>query len=365
MQNVNSSRFGTTWRQDQFVGETAFRNMRLQFAEAAAARPWDLREFFYAFAGRTVHARIVGRELADNIDAPFCHLRIDGAISPPELTIELWDDNKIRQNPVPVDLDEGWHESTVKSCDQRFIGERLPHTFCCLDRETNQIVGSIAWHQRIFIYERAKPLRRVLVRWHNDRNIQIIHAGLVARHNSGILFAGKSGSGKSTSSLACIMDGFDYLAEDYVGLQICGDSSFIGHSLYNSVFLKTDHLERFTPLAPYAIRGRLPHEEKSVIILSQIYPERLKQAVPIRALVIPHISDTEDTLLQPTSKREAFLSLAPSSLFQIPHQRLGIGGFASLAQLVEQIPCFRLELGNNLASIPRRLHEIFSDLSLL
>jgi hypothetical protein len=351
--------FGTSWIENQFVG-AAFSNMRAAFAQAVAAHPSELHESFYVFAGQPVSVRILGSELAKNIESPIAHLRVNVSIPSSKLTIELWDNNKTRRRAFPVDPDQDWYEMTFKSQDERFVGQRLPHTFSCLDRESGHIIASIAWHKRIFIYERAKPLARLLLNWHNDRNVPIIHTALVARSDNGVLFAGKSGSGKSTSSLACTIGGFDYLSEDYTGLQLCGDGSFMGHSLYNSVFLNTNHLERFTQLAPYAIRGRLPQEEKSVVILSQVLPQRLARAVSIRALVLPRVTNRRATRLQPASKGEALLALGPSSLLQIPNRSLGVCGFARLAELVERIPCFRMELGSDLSSIPRCIDDLLS-----
>jgi hypothetical protein len=354
--------FGTEWIENHFLGAVAFGNMRAAFAQAVSTRPSELHEFFYVFAGRHVCLRILGSELAANIDRPFSHLRVEGPVLSSELTIELWDANKTQSSSTSVDPDRPWHETTVTSQDGRYVGQRLPHTFSCLDREAGHIVGSISWHERIFIYERAKPLARLLLNWHNDRNVPIIHTALVARNNNGVLVAGKSGSGKSTSSLACIIGGFDYLGEDYTGLERCGDG-YIGHSLYNSVFVNTNHLERFTQLAPYAIRGRLPHEEKSVVILSQVLPQRLARAVPIRAMVMPRVNSEAGTRIDPASKGEALLALGPSSLLQVPNRTLGVRGFTRLAELVERIPCFRMELGSDLSSIPQCMDELFSKVS--
>ena len=152
------------------------------------------------------------------------------------------------------------------------------------------MIGSIAWNNRLSVYERGRPLDRPLLEWHNDAHVQVIHAGLVAHHDRGILFAGKGGSGKSTSALACLCAGFDFLSEDFVGLESLPDGSFVGHSIYNSVFLETDHLRRFPTLSPYFVPG-MSYEDKSLLILSQIFPERLKRAVPIRVLVLPKVAD--------------------------------------------------------------------------
>jgi hypothetical protein len=338
--------------------------MRAAFTEAAIARPCELVESFYLFAGRTVHVRVLGRELAETIDRPFSHLRIDQPVSQPQLTIELWDAHSGRSGSgeEPLNGDGGWYENTVMSNQERFIGQQLPHTFSCLDRKSARIVGSIAWRNRLFVYERAKPLARLLLQWHNDVGVQVIHAALIARANSGLLLAGKSGSGKSTSSLACMIAGFDFLSEDFVGLQLCGDGASFGHSLYNSVFLKSDHLARFTNLNPYAVRGRLPHEEKSAIILSQVFPDRLVRVAQIRALLLPRVIPIRHTQLRPASKGEALLALGPSSLLQIPNRGLGVRGFDTMAQLVERTPCFHLAVGSNVASIPRVVDELLATL---
>jgi hypothetical protein len=350
--------FGTSWIENQFMGDVAFANMHAAFAQAASAHPSELREFFYVLAGHPVRVRILGSQLAENFDRPFSHLRANAQLTSPKLTIELWDDNKTRREPM--DPHQPWHETTVMSQDGRFLGQRLPHTFSCLDRAAGHIVGCIGWHERIFIYERAKPLARLLLNWHNDRNVPIIHTALVARSNNGVLVAGKSGSGKSTSSLACIIGGFDYLSDDYTGLQLRRDGAFVGHSLYNSVFLNTNHLEWFGELAPYAIRGRLPHEEKSAVLLSQVLPQRLARAVPIRALVTARVTNGSATRLQRASKGEALLALGPSSLLQVQRRSFGVSGFARLAEVVERIPCFRMELGSDLSSIPQCIHDLLS-----
>jgi hypothetical protein len=363
MDNIHQSRFGTIWSKERFDGETAFHNMQTAFAEATKRYPAELQESFYIFGGRNVRIRFLGRELAEHIRRPFSHLKTTGRImKAPDLAINFWDDRLTGgDHHVSCDNGTGWHETTLESFDGRFLGQRLPNTFSCLDRTNKRIFCSITWHDNIFIYERGKPLSRLLLDWYNNEGVQLIHTGLIALDNNGILFVGKSGAGKSTSSLACIIAGLGYLSEDYVGLECCNDGSFIGHSLYNSVFLRTDQLERFPSLAPHAVRGRLPHEEKSVIILSQIFPERLKRSVPIRAVVLPRVTNIPESKLQAVSKGEALLAVGPTSLLQIPNRGLGVRGFKMLAQLVERVPCFRLELGADLTAIARRLEGLFAE----
>jgi hypothetical protein len=345
----------------------AFMVMQEAFARAKCAHADKVHESFYIFAGRVVQIRIIGHRLAGHIVCPFSHLWInEPPPTPPQLIIDLWDENETGihcQANSTID-DHRWFEATVKSPDGRFIAQRLPNTVSCLDRQDEHIIGSIAWNDLIFIYERAKPLARLLLEWHNDRNIQIIHAGLVSLNDKGILFVGRSGSGKTTAALTCACAGFNFLSEDYVGLQGLLDGSFIGHSLYNSVFVETNHLTKFGDLAQFVIRGRPTFEEKSALILGQVFPDRLKRFAPIYALVLPRVvPDARVSQIRPASKGEALLALAPSSLLQIPST--GLRGFDKLAQLVEKVPCYWLEFGNSTSEIPYLAEQILKEMARL
>lgn len=339
-----------------FDGASVFQAMRSGFERARREHPDSFGEFFYTFAGQRVCMRIVGGDFARHITLPFSHLQCGptGSLDP-QLTIDLWDENETgiscRADGSNGDAAFEWTETTGTSPDTRFVAQRLPNTLACLDRITKYIVGSIKWGDHIFIYERAKPLARLLLEWHNDRGIQIIHGSLISRNGKGVLFVGKSGSGKSTAALACVCHGFNYLSEDYVGLERLAEGSFTGHSLYNSVFLKSDHLLRFPRLLPYAINGRPPQEEKSVVVLSQVFPERLERAVAIHAVLIPRLVGTSKPCIYPAPKGQALLSLGPSSLLQIPSR--GTQGFQKLTQLIERVPCYWLDLGGELELIPR------------
>jgi hypothetical protein len=343
-----------------------FKVMQSAFEQAIEKNPNSLRESHYVFGGHAVRVRVVGREFAKQLSLPFSHLQLDAADRvDPRLTIDLLDENETNIRVNSTSAGAGSEKIVAMSPDGRFVGQRRPNSLSCYDREAGRIISSVAWGDQLSIYERAKPLDRPLLEWHNEQQIQIIHAALISRQNTGILFAGKSGSGKSTSALAtCLYGRFNFLSEDFVGLQRMPDGSFVGHSIYNSVFLKTDHVGRFPILRPYVMKG-MPHEEKCFVILSRVYPDRLKRTAPIRVLVLPRVADTPQQRFRRASKGEALLALAPSSFLQIPNGRLGVRGFDKIAQLVEQVPCYWLEVGGDLTSIGHRVEELLTELNLI
>jgi hypothetical protein len=337
--------------------------MQLAFERAATRYSDRLHESLYLFGGYPVRVRVVGNQMASQITRPFSHLKADRSdLGDPQLTIDLWDESEtgIRGQVPSFNGGSKFRKMTAVYPDGGLIAQRLKNVLTCYNRSGRRIISSAVWQDELSVYERCKPLARALLEWHNDRNIQVVHASLVAGNGKGIIFAGKSGSGKSTAALACLSAGYQFLGEDFVGLQQLDDGSFIGHSLYNSVFLKISHTRRFPRFAPYLTKG-LPHEEKCAVVLSQVFPDRLARVIPIRALVLPRIVETATPKFYLASKGETLLALAPSSLLQIPNRNLGVRGFDRLAQLVERVPCYWMELGHDLACIPQCVEEILAE----
>jgi hypothetical protein len=244
--------------------------------------------------------------------------------------------------------------------DGRFVCYQLRESVTWLDRAAQQMIGWTASSRNPSLYERGKPLLPLLAVWYHDRGVQLIHAGLVSRNGHGVLLPGMGGAGKSTSALACLDGGFDYLGDDYVGLQTQEDGSVVGHSLYNSAWLEPGHMARFPLLPVHAIHGSNASEDKSLVLLSRIFPRQLARSAPIRLLALPRVLHASGTRFRGASKAEVLLALIPNSLLT-PIPRPGARGFQRLVQLVEQMPTYWLELGRDLTEIPKRVAELLAE----
>jgi len=276
------------------------------------------------------------------------------------LTVGLWDETETGIGIDGVEAREDLNEQgqSFASEDSITVLTARPQTRTAYHRVERRIYGWVADHQRLTQYELGRPLHAELMLWHKDRDVQAVHAGLVARHGDGVLFGGPGGSGKSSTALTCLKAGFEYMADDYVGLEAKPDGSYDGHSLFCSTHLEPNHLKRFPYLVPHAVPGRLPREDKSLVMLSEVLPQGLSQKARIRAVALPRVVGADRPTLRPASTIEALLRLAPSSLILLPYAGTFATEFEKLSEFLEDIPKYWLELGSEMAEIPDRIHEL-------
>ncbi len=347
-----------------------FEHAAAAWEEAHAACPALQREGDFLFAGRRVRIRVVGPALYDALTRPFSHLRTTSpGAKPLSLAIDVWDERESRVAYPPTgelrEPETAWPSPPgvlASSAASRYIRYDCPAWVTWLDRGARRIIGWRSSADRVSMHERTRPLPFLLPVWYTDHRIETVHAGLVARDGRGILFCGSGGAGKSTCSLACLAAGFDFLSDDHVGLEERADGTLVGHSMFASTRVEPDHLLRFVPLAPHAVRSRDPVDTKSLLFPAEIFPERVIPFAPIRAIALPTITGNPSPTVRRATRAEALRAMAPSSLIQMPFGNTK-RRFAVLARLAEQVPAFWLELGPDLDEIPRQAESLLSSIA--
>ena len=345
---------GPEARQAQRIGE--FHEMLSVAQQRAASVGSDaaqVRESWYGIAGRNVRVSLCGTELAHVLPRAIAHLSVAAAAAEPALVITAWDEAATGipcPFPRTVFEDDAPGTTTVSSDGRHVLFERA-NTVFSFDRARRHMVGWVSAANKLTQYERGRPLHSAFLLWQRDLGYQPVHAGFIERGGHGILLGGPGGSGKSTTSLVCMADGWAYLADDYVAVER-RDSRFVGHGLYCSTHLEQDHLTRFESLVPDASPPVLAGEDKSMVLLADVKGSHLGGAAEISVLALPRIGTGETTTFRSASKGEALLRLAPSSLLLLPYQGIGHDGFAALVALVEGVPTYWLELGRDFRLLP-------------
>ena len=348
-----------------------FGRLRFTFETGFDANPIAAFVGTYRLAGRLVRLRVLGSELARSAHRPIAHLAEPIQVSddgvgrePVELTIDLWDESAMGLACAGcVSHDDLTLQSQVTaSHGGRFVVEERAQLVTAFDRAAGRIVGWVGDASRLTRYELGRPLHSHLLLWHRDRGVRAVHSGLVARDGQGVLFGGPGGSGKSTVSLTCLGAGLDYLADDYVGLESDDRGGYRGYSLYSSTAVDPGHMRRcFPDLVQHEIPGVLPHEDKSLVLLAELFPEQLPRVAQVRAVALPRVANSDRTTIEPATTFDALLRLAPSSLMALPHSNSGAGGLDILTDFVSSVPTFWLNLGRDLAEIPVAVERILEE----
>ncbi len=318
--------------------------------KAAAVAGDDCFERRFLLAGQVVTLSVMGSEAGQLLYAPFAHLPAAGHTAQPDLRVHAMDFHRYGRLAV------GWvsggraEDATIASHDGRFI-VHVPSpsgSVWALDRANGCIAGALASPQRLSAGERGRPLQQLFEFWFGEGRRQVLHAGLVSANGQGVLFAGSSGSGKSTSALCCLLGGLGYLGDDRVVLEY-RDGGFVGHSMYGVVWLDPVHLERFPEITASSAGCELWDDPKKSIFVSDLFPDRLPPSVPIKHVILPKIRGAGVSAIRPATRGETLRYLAPSCVVLGP--RLGKRGFDSLTRLVQSCQCHWLDLGADLSAV--------------
>ena len=197
-------------------------------------------------------------------------------------------------------------------------------------------------------YERSAPMRTL---WHWlgwERDWQLTHAAAVGLPGGGVLLAGKGGSGKSTTAVACWQGGLDYLGDDYCWLG--SESGPSAHAVYCSARLHDASLDRLSPLE---IQPRWCHDKQALRIDSGAVP-----SMPIRAVLLPQVVGHGPRLREST-REEGLSALALTTVGQLAGA--GASTVERLERFVADLPVYVLELGPEVARIAPLLRELLGE----
>lgn len=358
MPDIDSSSSTSEHRPDDF------RWTRVQgaFARASRAEPAAAASSDFVLAGHRVRVQVAGRRLFERIAPAFSHLGVALDASGADLTVKAWDASStgVAAPPSNTDTDPGMNGAIEVSDSGRLITHRRRRSTAWLHRDAGEIVAVFDAADRTPLFDRGKPLHFLLAVWHFDRRVPLVHAGVVAHNGRGVLFPGKGGTGKSTAALSCALAGFDYVGDDTVGLECLSDRSVRAHSVYCSTNVAPHHIERFPALAPHAIPGTTPDEDKHLVLLNGLLPRPLARAADLCAIVVPRIVAHGGGVF-PASRAEVLKALAPSTLLFFPGW--GAPHLNFLADVVERLPGYRLEMGPDLTAVPHRVAELLERIS--
>ena len=348
------------------------------FDAAVRAGSGGVEERDFRLAGAAVRLRSPQPDMLRRLSRAFAHLELAEPTASPDLVVDLWDSATGAQPPpLPDTRDEeapgaffyfsneqlraGFQLGT--SGDARVLAvypDAPTPALSVLEWGARRGWYWVAESGRIPYWEQATPLVYLLDWWLRERDMQMLHAGAVGSPAGGVVLVGKSGSGKSTAALSSLDSDLFYAGDDYVGVSL-GDKPMI-HSFYSSGKLMQNHVERLPFLLDALANTDRLAVEKAVVYVNERWPARMSAGFPLRALLVPRVTaGLVEARISEASPGDAFRALAPSTVFQMHTQ--GQDSLLRARRLLEKVPSYVLELGSDMASIPRTISQLVATLN--
>jgi hypothetical protein len=179
-------------------------------------------------------------------------------------------------------------------------------------------------------WDRAAPLRTALHFALAAPGRQLVHGATVGAGGRGVLLAGPGGSGKSTTTLACLEAGLQIVGDDYAAVELVGGRAR-AWNLYGSI--KVGERDG----------GPDGRDDRRSLILGEDLPGAPTEALDLAAVLLPRVVGGPSSSLSRAHHADALRALAPSTLLQAPHEERPSLGL--LADLARSLPAHHLNLG--------------------
>lgn len=316
----------------------------------------------FIIGGRRVRLVFAGVAVSSHLLPAFEHLRatVEGD---PGLTIRVWDSRstgiRLSDNCGSLDLHalNGMPNARPSGTIQSAYA-RPDSGLSMFDAGTNQAIYWLPDGAVTPFEDRSAPLRGILNWWMARNGRQFVHAAAVGTDAGAVLIVGRSGSGKSTTSLACLSAGMRYVSDDYclVGLE-AGPRAY---SLFRTAKLHAHNLHRLPHLASEVINEPRLGFEKGVFVLGSKYDAQVTTELPIRAILVPTVKDRDEPAIHPIPRPLALAAIAPSTLLQLSSTRAE--SMRTMGVLVRAVPTYSIELCRDVTRIPPAISQLLEDL---
>lgn len=209
-------------------------------------------------------------------------------------------------------------------------------------------------------WEEAAPFRPLLSWILPAHQRHFAHCAAVGSSDGAIVLVGPGGSGKSTTALACHLDGMGYVGDDYC--LITNDPVPVVHSLYGTAKVRLGESIESGPLAAHMMRATPPAGGKAVALVSARDGAHLVASAPVAVVAAVSVGTDSRTRVHDATRAEVLAALAPNSLQQLPG--VTAASFTALSTLVRSVPVCRIELGHDRNEVVAVVRAVLADPSM-
>ncbi|HEY4348826.1 MAG TPA: hypothetical protein VGM80_14675 [Gaiellaceae bacterium] len=300
----------------------------------------------FSVGGRRLLVRCVGDAHWDDLGRSL--LRADDG--PADLTLDVWDPIETGVRPARADAELAALEShgevlafSPGAAELRHVGADFdmllePHGRATGWVSSSQVPG---WH-------RLRPWQRIFVAALAADGAESVHASMVARAGAGVLISGPSGTGKSTTTFACLAAGLQCLGDDAIAIDLDGGAPRAS-TVHATVKVDVVELARYAAFEAQSDPIDDPDRDERALRLGGFPSPLVTGSARVAAIAFPRLVDTPGSRTHPLPASRAATELIRNAL-SVDGNRLG-PVFASMTELAEAVPCFVLEVGRDSAGL--------------
>lgn len=188
----------------------------------------------------------------------------------------------------------------------------------------------------------------------------LVHGAVVGVEDKGVLICAFGYRGKSTLSVHALLNGFDYVSDDYLVLGQKPGDALRAWPIYSIVALSPQAYD-----AIYAdFRGKFlsnnGRKDKYMFNIAA-YHDQFRRAYPVRVCMFPNICDCTKPTIEPGYRQLGIEELAFSTLNNFGNMR-DAATIGKIFDFIKDMPFYRFNLSRNIANNTQCLKEFLEQL---
>ncbi len=187
-----------------------------------------------------------------------------------------------------------------------------------------------------------------------------LHSAALYSNGVGYLVSGESGSGKTTTSLCMVSEGFKYVSDDALLLEET-NGDIMAHSMFNTFNIDRDLAEHF----PCVVKEEdIPIKKgaKVSVNISEIFPDSFIPYLRPDVIIFPRITSDRKSQVYPIGQMEVYARLLQQTVLAVDND-VSRNQLKAIERLVKQTQGFDLLSGRDIYENPKRFISLIRDIN--
>lgn len=189
-------------------------------------------------------------------------------------------------------------------------------------------------------------------------NSALVHSAAVGIDNNGVLICAIGGSGKTTLAVSCLLEGFQYVADDYLVLSRNNDDLYAS-PIYSMIALIPHIFKQMPDLKTEFMCDN--YNNTKYLLNTSYYDDKLARKLPVKAIVFPNIKDIKEPTIEKTDRNRAVTQMVYSTASQMGNDD-DKTYMKLLISLIKDLNFYQINLSPNLSKNVQILKQFIKGL---